>query len=88
MEKDNFLEPDDDADELDLETIKLQDLHQILVGNELQFATDLLKDHDSEIVLRVMRENGVSRSGITDYNKDRINVAVEDGVIKSIINIG
>lgn len=70
------------------DTIKLQDLHQILVGKELKFATDLLKDHDSNISIRVMREDGVDRMGITNYDTERVNVAVENGVIKSIIDIG
>ena len=79
---------DDDDDELDHETIRLQDAHQMLVGVDLELAKDIAKQDYPELAIRVMRENGVSRSGITDYNADRINVAVENGVIKSIISIG
>lgn len=84
----NFLQPNDDDDELDDETIELQDLHQILVGNELHFATDMLKDHDSVFIVRVMRKNGHNCIGTCDYNPNRVNVAIENGVIKSIISIG
>jgi hypothetical protein len=38
--------------------------------------------------VRVVREDGVDLAGTADYSDTRINVAVEGGVVTSIVNIG
>ncbi len=78
---------------MDRETIQLRDYHKALVGLELKFAQDLHKslaepDETLPIIIRVLRRDGRNCIGTRDYNPDRVNVAVENGIIKSIISIG
>jgi len=78
---------------MDRETQKLKDFHEMLVGLELDYAKDMLRNSSTSTVpcpftIRVMRKDGRNCIGTQDFNPDRVNVAIMDGVIKSIISIG
>ena len=79
---------DDDEIELDEETEELKELHEMLVGLELEFAQDLIDSMEHPFTIRVMRLNGQNCIGTADYNPNRVNVSIQDGIIKSIISIG
>ena len=76
--------------ELDRETQELKDVHEMLVGLELSFAQDMVRNVAKKCpyTIRVMRKDGRNCIGTCDFNPDRVNVAVVNGVIKSIISIG
>lgn len=78
----------DDADELDDETEELKEFHEILVGLEIGFAKDMMRDIGKPMIVRVMRKNGQNCIGTADFNPDRVNVAIVDGIITAIIGIG
>ena len=79
---------DDDGIELDEETQELKQYHSMLVGIDLRMAEELIRGLENQFNLRVMRKDGRNCIGTTDYNPKRVNVSVQDGIIKSIINIG
>jgi hypothetical protein len=58
-----------------------------VVGLEPGFAADMLRGL-ANTPLRVVRVDGVNQGVTMDYVEDRVNVAVQNGKITSIVNFG
>lgn len=76
---------------MDRETQELKDLHEALAGLEPDFAIEMFRNAESgehSYKVRVMRVDGRNCIGTQDFDPNRVNVSVVNGVIKSIISIG
>jgi len=81
----NEFESDGD-DELDPDTEELKDAHEICVGTQCVMAKDLLAEAGYKF--RIVRINGRECITTRDFCPNRVNVAVIDGVVTSIVGIG
>tara|TARA_R110000868_G_scaffold393641_1_gene664733 strand:- start:122 stop:412 length:291 start_codon:yes stop_codon:yes gene_type:complete len=80
----SYMNHDDDEIELDDETEELKSLSDSLVGVELSYARGMLNAWS----IRVMRIDGQNCIGTTDFNPDRINVAIREGTITHVLGVG
>jgi hypothetical protein len=58
--------------------------YEELIGKTVEEA----KAEHPAMRIRVMKLDGKGQIGTADYRTDRINVAVEDGIITEVLNIG
>lgn len=58
--------------------------YDVLIGKTLEEARLLFPENK----IRVRVSDGVPQMGTTEVNGTRINVSVQDGIIKNILNMG